>query len=97
MAYMIVELGPFPNKAGEYCGNYYPPEPHIHMEGERPEDWAAYLRTVRFGQPHASEAGTTEERLAAGRVGLYLKKDSTGKLEPERREIPTPPELMEPD
>jgi hypothetical protein len=96
MAYMTKDGGgPYPNKAGEFCGNhlpnskmnFYPRDPEgIHNK----EYWAK----MRFGRPHSCKAGTTEEMEARGYVGLYLKEDTP--LFDWEVEVPTPPELMEP-
>lgn len=88
MAYMIDDKGPYPNKAGEYCGNHHPNDKYARQD---------YLDRMRFGRPHACESGTTEEMEAKGYVGLYLKEDDPlAYLGENGREIPTPPELMEP-
>lgn len=88
MAYMVDGKGPYPNKAGEYCGNYY--------KGRRVPP------NTRVGRAHPCKAGTTAEMEAQGYVGLYLVSDedavemaccNRGK---EIVEVPTPPELLEP-
>lgn len=87
MAYMNGDKGPYPNKAGDYCGN--------HLKGSKALSLKAWLLRMRFGRPRPCKAGTTEEMEAKGFVGLYLKQDRT--LRPdEGTEIPTPPELQEP-
>lgn len=99
MAYMRGDEGPYPNKAGEYCGNHFLKSLPLRLNNE---SWAeamrnqkAYLSKMRFGRPHPCEAGTTKEMAARGYVGLYLKQDRP--LRPgEGTEIPTPPELQEP-
>lgn len=85
MAYMSQGAcpgGPYPNKAGEYCGNYLP------------ESKGCLKAKMRFGRPRPCEAGTTEEMEANGYVGLYLKEDR--QLLEWELECPTPPELLEP-
>ncbi len=99
MAYMTKEgKGPYPNKAGEFCGN--------HLVGSKPcpaydeslqqteENQKHYLAKMRFGRPHGCKAGTSKEMQERGWVGLYKKEDSS--LRYGDVEIPTPPELMEP-
>lgn len=88
MAYMTADgKGPYPNKAGEFCGNYHT----SYGNDDR------FLRgTHRLGKPHACEAGTAEEMKAAGWMGTYLVKDLNW-IVPGAIEIPTPPELMEPN
>lgn len=107
MAYLTKDgKGPYPNKAGEYCGNYNPnsyfheytdlekfcEQPHNEEEKKRHREW---LSKMRFGRPRPCKAGTTEEMEVMGWVGLYLKEDSTFLL-PGATTVPTPPELMEP-
>lgn len=99
MAYMTKDgKGPYPNKAGEYCGNHSKGSSPYAMYGqgqqEAAENQKAYLARMRFGRPRPCEAGTTEEMEAKGNVGLYLKEDI--RLNFGEIEIPTPPELMEP-
>lgn len=81
--------GPYPNKAGEYCGNYY-----LHQSSEETERLKAYLARMRFGRPRPCQAGTMEEMEKDGYVGLYLKEDR--ELMSWEKECPTPPELLEP-
>ena len=99
MAYMTKDgKGPYPNRAGEHCGNHLVGSRAYAADGESPEQAAkiqdCWLATMRFGLPRKCKAGTSEEIVANGWVGLYLKEDS--KLLPGEVEIPTPPELMEP-
>lgn len=82
MAYMVDGKGPYPNKAGEYCGN------HRGCKATIPEN-------MRIGRPCPCKAGTTAEREAQGYVGLYLKEDR--KLMDWEEECETPPELTEPE
>ncbi len=88
--------GPYPNKAGEYCGNHLPGE-KMNFNPRDPDGihHQEYLAKMRFGKPHSCKTGTSEEMEAKGYVGLYLKEDSTTLHEGDV-EIPTPPELMEP-
>lgn len=101
MAYMTDGKGPYPNKAGEYCGNYHPDNLNgfeILMKDETPQQAAGrqkeYLARMRFGRPHATVAYTTKQLKIMGYVGLYLKEDRP----PFDWETPceTPPELLEP-
>ena len=100
MAYMIDGKGPYPNKAGEHCGNHckgsLPTRPLHETQDEarrRQEEW---LATMRFGRPRSCETGTTEELEARGYVGLYLKEDSPPRDPISNAvDVPTPPELME--
>lgn len=56
MAYMTHNgKGPYPNKRGEYCGNYLP-------TANREQ----YLQKMRFGRPRPCESGTTKEMEARG-------------------------------
>ncbi len=77
--------GPYPDKAGEFCGNHnlksmdYPApcvtgESPTMAERRRRE----YLAQMRFGKPSRTTIKTSEEMAADGWVGLYLKED--GKL-----------------
>jgi hypothetical protein len=88
MAYMIGDKGPYPNKAGEFCGNY---RNDLRMPP-----------TVRIGRPKPGRVATTAEMESQGHVGWYLLADlgdgaglecNHGK---EITEVPTPPELAEP-
>jgi hypothetical protein len=86
MAYMKQDKngerrGPFPNLAGEFCGNSYGEEwshqlfdDHgSFLSGRIPgrPDWA----TVRKGRPHPCKAGSTDDLEVRGMFGLYLKAD----------------------
>lgn len=100
MAYMTKDgKGPYPHKAGDYCGNHHPGSPMLRMWNVDPvvqqREHDAWLAKMRFGRPRPCKAGTTKEREAAGDVGLYLKADSPLYCDGDT-EIPTPPELMEP-
>lgn len=97
MAYMIGNKGPYPNKAGEFCGNHRTQEPLHLLPHETIETQADHLTKMRFGRPRPCKAGTTKEMETSGHVGLYLKEDEAWTLGPEEREIPTPLELMEPN
>lgn len=90
--------GPYPDKAGEYCGNHPKGHQALCMYGQ-PQSEAdaqqrAWLATMRFGRPRPCKAGTSEEMEARGYVGLYLKESRT--LFDWEVFCPTPPELMEP-
>lgn len=81
MAYMIEGKGPYPNKAGEFCGNYRPGARSFVMcdlnqdldDAKRQQQ--DRLAKMRYGKPSSCEAGTSDEMAAAGWVGLYLKED----------------------
>ena len=69
--------GPFPNKAGEFCGN-------ASLEGlVLASDKKTVLSTrirgkvdnLRIGKPSSCPAGTSEEMAARGNVGLYAIRD----------------------
>ncbi len=62
MAYMFGNKGPFPNKAGEFYGNYHPGNLVL------PEN-------TRFGRPRPCAAAYVT--VENGWVGLYLKKRSS--------------------
>ena len=98
MAHMIGGKGPYPDKAGEYCGNHLLGGFALALIGQTHEDaerdQAAYLSQMRFGRPRPCKAGTTEEMEAQGMVGLYLK--ASRHLYSNEIQVPTPPELMEP-
>ena len=80
MAYETKRGGPYPNLAGEFCGNHsvgskplfdwHNPDPEEAVK--RQED---YLARMRFGKPSCCQAGTSEEMARRGYVGLYLKED----------------------
>ena len=98
MAYMTRDnKGPYPSKAGEYCGNHHPDSHPSRQLGHSPEQAAhhqrEWLATMRFGRPRGCEAGTSEEMAAQGWVGLYLKADR--KLFDWETEVPTPDCLKE--
>ncbi len=101
MAHMnhgVVPGGPYPDKAGEYCGNHLRGSDPFSSFRETPEQarkhQREYLAIMRFGRPRACKAGTTEEMEARGYVGLYLKEDQ--KLMDWETPCPTPPEMLEP-
>lgn len=80
MAYMLRDKGPFPNKAGEFCGNCQ------RAKANRDDCY--------IGRPRPHGMGTVERAEAQGYVGLYLKKDII--LGKEATEVPTPENLQEP-
>lgn len=85
MAYIRKDgSGPYPNKAGEYCGNHHPTLKPFCFDGKR------------YGRPRPCANKISEEMAAAGWVGLYWEEDSTPWSPDDCVEIPTPPELMEP-
>ena len=79
MAHLVGTKGPYPDKAGEFCGNHSPGSLPIRSFFETAEEAAPrqreYLARMRFGRPSNCDAGTTEEMVARGYVGLYLKED----------------------
>lgn len=94
MAYMVDGKGPYPNKAGEFCGNWpagRPVPPGMRFGRPRPD-----CKTPR------REASTIAELGAQRIVGLYWLADqgSGAGLECNRGkeliEVSTPPELTEP-
>ena len=102
MAWIHTETGdgPYPCDAGEYCGNHVPGHrypslwPHETVEQAEARE-ARYLAKMRFGLPRPCQAWpTVEAAKAAGAVGLYLKA-SRNRAQWEKQ-VPTPPELMEP-
>lgn len=79
MAYMSHGKGPYPNKTGEFCGNYLPgsfPIRLLHQTQEEADqhqrEWLAHMR---IGRPSNCAAGSSGEMAAKGWVGLYLKED----------------------
>lgn len=101
MAYMTKDgNGPYPNKAGEYCGNHFPNSPPhltLHQSPEEAEQHLReWLKKMRFGRPRPCQAGTSKEMAEEGWVGLYLIKGYSEPLRDGDIEVPTPPELMEP-
>jgi hypothetical protein len=101
MAYLTKDgKEPYPNKAGEYCGNHFPGSPPVLSIYQSPkeaiEQQERYLERMRFGRPHSCQAGTSDQMFSKDWVGLYLKEDSPHILFDGQIEVPTPPELMEP-
>ncbi len=79
MAHMSDGQGPYPDKAGEFCGNHYPNMPAARVFGESQVDaeraQREWMNRMRFGKPAKCDAGTSEEMAAGGWVGLYLKEN----------------------
>ena len=79
MAHLSDGKGPYPDKAGEFCGNHHPdslPTPMLHETPEQSKrHHDEYLAKMRFGKPSNCEAGTSEEMAGRGWVGLYLKEN----------------------
>ncbi len=102
MAHMVDDKGPYPDKAGEFCGNHQcrdgPDRFAMPIHGETPQQAAdrerEYLARMRFGRPHPTTASTTEQLEACEVVGLYLKEDRP--LFDWETPYETPPELLEP-
>jgi hypothetical protein len=94
MAYMLEGRqgykGPYPNLAGEYCGN---------RRAKDPIDETLWRR----GRPQACAAGSAEQMEAYGFCGLYLTVDVKpfpDGFEPDDGPItyiPTPDSLREPE
>lgn len=98
MAHMSDTGGPYPDKAGEYCGNHKPGSPVPRMFDESPADAAKHQREwlakMCFGRPRPSDTYTTKQLEAMEMVGLYLKEDQS--LFSWESPCPTPLELLEP-
>ncbi len=99
MAYMVDDKGPYPNKSGEFCGNYQPNAHHswpTPVGNETPQQAARhekeYLARMRFGRPRPCKAKYVTAKN--GWVGLYLKEDRP--LLSWETQCETPPELLEP-
>lgn len=79
MAHTIDGKGPYPDKAGEFCGNHRPGSPATCYWDQSPlqakESQRHWLALMRFGRPSNCKTGTSEEMAAQGWVGLYLKED----------------------
>lgn len=91
MARIIYELigdtewhGPYPNKAGEFCGNVLREALFFEADGEtvREHKWSfSYLmlddKNVKFRirDPVDCQAGSSAEMKSQGYVGLYLAED----------------------
>lgn len=79
MAYMTKGKGPYPNKAGDFCGNHVPGSPVLRSfhesQAEAQRHQQVWLAQMRFGKPSNCEAGSSAEMAAKGYVGLYLKED----------------------
>ena len=100
MAYMTKDgEGPYPNKAGEYCGNHRPKSPMCRgckeARDEAEQQRKKTIAMMRYGMPRACKAGTIKEMEEMGYVGLYLRED-----QPLRSldsvEVDTPEDLKEP-
>ncbi len=79
MAHMSNGKGPYPDKAGEFCGNFLPRTRRTPMTGgsqaEADRHQREWLDRMRFGQPSNCPQGTSQEMADKGWVGLYLKED----------------------
>lgn len=77
MAYSYRGKGPYPNKAGEFCGNHRLDEQFLCAVNEGYADAEKrnrlYLAGMHFGKPSKCKAGSSEEMAAMGFVGLYAK------------------------
>lgn len=68
--------GPYPNKAGEFCGNVSLSHVTLDADGSTITNICKVATTnKRIGQPAACQAGSSEEMVKKGCVGLYLIKD----------------------
>jgi len=94
MAHMVDGKGPYPNKTGEFCGNYYPNSYDDFINPQEIKSHEEWLSRMRFGRPHPTEKYTIAQLIAIGWVGLYLKEDRP--LLDFEIECPTPPKLLEP-
>lgn len=99
MAFMTADgEGPFPNRAGEHCGNFFVDCYPVTAENETLEDALKrqdkYLSRFRFGRPRPTSTGTIEELEKLGLNGLYLKEDQS--IGSSDTEIKTPDWLKEP-
>lgn len=86
MAYMLRDKGPYPNKAGEFCGNCL----HEQLRLGKVDRDDCYI-----GRPQPCGRSTVEKLEAQGFVGLYLKKDIIW-LSKGVTEVLTPENLKEP-
>ena len=79
MAYSVDGKGPYPNLAGEFCGNYHPDLPITCCGDESPADAeehnSQWLATMWFGKPSRCDHSTSDEMAVQGWVGLYLRAD----------------------
>lgn len=82
MAHMTDGKGPYPDLAGEFCGNHDPVSmnyPAPCMIGKSQIDANRYrdewLSKMRFGKPANCDHGTSGEMTAQGWVGLYLQEN----------------------
>lgn len=92
MAYIRADgSGPVLNKRGEWLTN-------VHRDAvtkTQREEWASPARCY-VDDPHSVPGGYSVTRLKAhGIVGLYLGRDEP--MPPGATEVPTPPELLEPE
>lgn len=95
MAYMRADgSGPYANKRGEFRGNMLRGRPGIDDPDELHARWR-FVSSYRAGRPRPMDGKTSAQLDADGYAGYYLISD-----EPLRRgalEVPTPPELTEPE
>lgn len=88
MAYMnnclCVPQGPYPSSVGDFCGNTLKSSLTIAKDGVTILERASLSRFgfetttgLRIGRPSNCPAGTSEEMLANGYVGLYLTEEKT--------------------
>jgi hypothetical protein len=88
MAYIIKDRGqekwrgPYPNKAGEFCGNDERKNLRVTADGTiEAVAGAEYggwhsAKSRRIGRPSNCKMGTSEEMAAQGFVGIYLTADN---------------------
>ena len=101
MAYMTKESkGPYPNKAGEYCGNHIPGSYCMRSFDQTQQqaniEQQKWLARMRFGKPRSCKAGRSKYMAEQGYVGLYLKEDRP-LYSGDTQLLLTPKELMEPE
>ncbi len=79
MAHSIKGKGLYPDKAGDFCGNHAPGGGLVisfhETVKEAERHHREYFARMRFGKPSSCSAGTSEEMVALGYIGLYLKED----------------------
>lgn len=101
MAYMNKGHDPYPYHAGDYCGNHLVGGVVLQRSGQSQKEAEyeekQYLLRMRFGVPHSCLSGTSEEMMAKGYVGLYLKEDDRWiNISSNCYLIDTPEKLLEP-
>lgn len=90
--------GPFPNKAGEFCGNVHKDSLRVSQDGivieiksgdiELNNAWHS-VSNFRAGRPSSTLAKTSEEMEKEGYLGLYLISDLIGFSNRFNKEVET--------